>query len=180
MSCQAQESVDDLPILTWTNKQIALVATVKKDLAAAQKEIEELKTSLGEGEHPEIVEKQDRVGRIKRVLKGALRQQDDILIAAAKGMVVLAQKASVKSEGAEEEAIDKEERAPHRTKRIAPGGEGLHSVWYSIFAGRTLQLSRQFSDQIRECKDALEDEIDSLEMEDEGIKKICSTILSFR
>jgi len=71
------------------NKPVALVKTVRKDLAAAQKELEELKVSLGPGEHPSIDEKLERIGRIKAVLRSSLRDQDDIIVGAIRLLIEL-------------------------------------------------------------------------------------------
>ena len=50
--CKQRSDVVWELLVAAINKPVALVKTVRKDLAVAQKELEDLKTSLGPGEHP--------------------------------------------------------------------------------------------------------------------------------
>lgn len=50
--CKQRSDVVWELVIAAINKPVALVKTVRKDLALAQKELEDLKTSLGPGEHP--------------------------------------------------------------------------------------------------------------------------------
>ena len=77
-------------LISAINKPVALVKTVRQDLAAAQKELEVLKEKLGEGDHPELQEKTERISRIKAVLRTSLRDQDDIIVCAIRHLIELA------------------------------------------------------------------------------------------
>jgi len=154
------------------SKPVALVSTVKKDLAATQKELDDLKTA---GTNPEeIEEKEDRKSRIKAVLRVALNDQDAILVAAVKGLVLLGNMAAAKRDG------ELQERKPALDHPPGEGEEGKHSVWFAALCGRLMQLGRQYGEQIRECKEMLEEELGALDVEDATIRKLIVTVQSMR
>ena len=59
-------------------------------------------------------------------------------------------------------------------------GEGRHAAALRVLAGRLQQLGRQYGGQLRECREALEEEVGGLEVEDEGIKQLIVTVQSLR
>ncbi len=76
-------------LIAAINKPVSLVKTVRKDLAAAQNQLEQLKLSLGPGEHPAIDEKVERISRIKAVLRSSLRDQDDMIVSSIRYLILL-------------------------------------------------------------------------------------------
>ena len=203
-------------------KPVELVRTVRRDLSEAQKELDKLKQTSDE-EDEEMIQKADRITRIKNVLRSSTRDQDDILITVIRGLVLLANECygrreekekeedsneteesgnkkpkldpeqagngadakngdAMDAETKEEEEEEEESKTKSSKRKHKKQSEGndKNSVWMRILHGRIMQVGRQYGAQLHDCHDLLEDELASITIQDEQLRKLLSSLQRLR